>query len=100
MKTFYLWWTFGFGYAALTRLFWFVGFFFGEGRIDWGILFFFILYTILAIFFRNKGKKIEWDDDFIYLLIFSGLKKAKEGLKKAKEGTEKSKEKMKKYSND
>ena len=93
MKTLYLCLTLTFGFAALTRLFWVLGFYFGEGRIDWGILFFLILYTILAIFFRNMGKKIEWDDDFIYLLIFSGLKKSKEGI-------EKSKEKMKKYSND
>jgi hypothetical protein len=64
------------------------------------LLFISIPFALLALFFRNMGKKREWEDDFFYLLFKFSSSKGKELKTSLKAGINESKEKMKNNTSD
>jgi hypothetical protein len=105
MKTFFTLLQWVFGIYAFTFIF--SGIFVpaisgGLESPEYGFFLFFlsIPFALLALFFRNMGKKREWDDDFFYLLFKFSSSKGKELKTSLKTGIEESKEKMKKNTND
>ncbi len=105
MKTIYTLLTWVFGLYALAMMFGGVLIPAMSGRLEspeYGLFLFMLAipFALLALFFRNRGQKREWDDDFFYLLFKFSSSKGKELKTSLKTGIEESKEKMKRNTND
>jgi len=105
MKTIYTLLTWVFGLYALSMMFGGVLIPAMLGQLEspeYGTFLFFLTipFALLALFFRNRGQKREWDDDFFYLLFKFSSSKGKELKTSLKKGIEESKEKMKRNTND
>ena len=105
MKTLYTLLTWMFGLYAFSMMFAGVLLPSVSGRLEspeYGVFLFMLAipFALLALFFRNKGQKREWNDDFFYLLFKFSSSKGKELKTSLKAGIEESKEKIKKNTND
>tara|TARA_X000001036_G_C20009415_1_gene533771 strand:+ start:107 stop:415 length:309 start_codon:yes stop_codon:yes gene_type:complete len=96
MKTVFTLLTWCFGITAGTALFNGVMLADLDRGFSFFLLFvFFPIFGLLSVFFHKKGKKIEWEDDFFYLLFKFSSSKGGDLKQSLKNELDKTKEKMK-----